>query len=76
VLTFVRNPQPRSVSITTVHLSPDVHELVVFCPGCKALETLWLNDGWLTPTRKFKQLGKQVFHDCGTLEPCRLYRPS
>jgi hypothetical protein len=37
---------------------------------------LWLNDGRLMPTRKFKQQGEQVFHDCGTPEPCRLYRPS
>lgn len=55
---------------------PDACELVAFCPGCKTMETLWFNGDCLMQTHKFNQRGEQVFHDCGTSEPCRLYRPS
>ena len=47
-------------------------ELVAFCPGCGAFETLWFTDDVLVPTRKFSQQGPRVFHDCGSAEPCRL----
>jgi hypothetical protein len=49
-------------------------ELAVFCQGCKTLETLWFINGHLIETRKFNQTDGQVYHDCGSLEPCRLYR--
>lgn len=48
-------------------------EVIVVCPKCKTLETLWLSAGFLVPTRKFRQSGKQVYHDCGSIEPCCLY---
>jgi hypothetical protein len=70
---LAQRPQSQSLNRPAVHPLRDVRELVVFCPGCKALETLWFNNGWLMQTRKFKQQGEQVFHDCGTPEPCRLY---
>ncbi|RJQ39586.1 MAG: hypothetical protein C4555_02915 [Dehalococcoidia bacterium] len=54
----------------------DIQEFVAICPGCKTLETLSFNNGWLMQTRKFNQRGKMVFHDCGTSEPCHLYRYS
>jgi hypothetical protein len=75
VLALAQRPQPQSLNRTAVSFLPDVRELVAFCPGCKTLETLWFNNGRLTPTRKFNQQGEQVFHDCGTQKPCRLYRP-
>ena len=55
---------------------PPMHlrELVVFCPRCKALETFWFTKDTLMPTRKFNQENGHVFHDCGSGEPCRLYR--
>jgi hypothetical protein len=49
-------------------------ELVVFCPKCKTLETLWFTNGWLMATRKFSQVNGELYHDCGSQEPCRLYR--
>jgi hypothetical protein len=49
-------------------------EVVVSCPHCTALQTLWFAEGHLTPTRKFTQYANQVFHDCGSAQPCRLYR--
>lgn len=52
---------------------PDTAELVVLCPKCKTLETLWVNDGFIQ-TRKFYQEDSGVYHDCGSSEPCRLYR--
>jgi len=48
-------------------------EVIVVCPKCKTLETLWLSSRFLVPTRKFRQYGNQVFHDCGSNEPCCLY---
>lgn len=74
VLVSAQQPRTQSLSRTVVHSVPYVHELVAFCPGCKTLETLWFSNGGLMQTRKFIQQGEQVFHDCGTPEPCRLYR--
>ena len=48
-------------------------EAMAFCPQCKALQTVWLNGGELMPTRKFIQVGKNVYHNCGSRQPCRLY---
>ena len=48
-------------------------EIVVLCPQCKALETLQIAGGQLTPTRKFTQDGALIYHDCGSRSPCRLY---
>jgi len=59
---------------TSVRFFPDVSEIMVFCPGCKTLETLCLNNDLLIQTRKFNQQGDMVFHGCGASEPCRLYR--
>lgn len=48
-------------------------EVMVFCPSCKAFETVWFNRGALNQTRKFTQYGHHIYHDCGSKEPCRLY---
>ncbi|MBI4303682.1 MAG: hypothetical protein HY665_05040 [Chloroflexi bacterium] len=51
-----------------------VKELAALCPRCHAFETLpFIGDG-LVQTRKFVQVGNQIYHDCGSNEPCRLYR--
>ncbi len=50
-------------------------EVVVFCPACKTLETLAYTDGQLSKTRKFVQQDSAIFHDCGTVKPCLLFRP-
>jgi len=49
-------------------------EVVVLCPGCKALQTLQVMGDSILPTRKYYQKGRQVYHDCGSAQPCRLYR--
>ena len=48
-------------------------EAVAFCPRCKALLVLWFSGDKLMPTRKFSQDGREVYHDCGSSQPCRLY---
>jgi hypothetical protein len=48
-------------------------EVVAICPKCKALQTIWVNDGVLMSTRKFAQVGGRIYHDCGSAQPCRLY---
>ena len=49
-------------------------EFVALCPGCKAMQTLWFDNDRMTPTRKFSQRSSHIYHDCGTGDPCRLYR--
>jgi hypothetical protein len=48
-------------------------EVIAFCPGCKALQTVWLNGNTLMPTSKFTQEGNHIYHNCGERQPCRLY---
>ncbi len=47
--------------------------VLAYCPACRAFQTLWFIEGKLIPTRKFHQYGDQVYHDCGSREPCRFY---
>ena len=54
-------------------VSSVLDEVIVVCPKCKTLETLWLSAGLLVPTRKFRQSGHKVYHDCGSDEPCTFY---
>ena len=49
-------------------------EALAFCPGCKAFQTVWISGNKLMPTRKFTQEGNEIYHDCGSSQPCRLYR--
>lgn len=74
MLELALSPQAQVVNRKVPHFLPDIYEVVAFCPGCKTLETLYLNNGLLMQTRKFNQQGEQVFHSCDTPEPCRLYR--
>ena len=59
------------VKLSTV---ASVDEHVVLCPKCKTFETLCFDRDGLIKTRKFFQLDNHVYHDCGSPEPCRLYR--
>ena len=49
-------------------------EAIAYCPHCKALQTVWISEDRLLPTRKFYEKENQVFHDCGSRQPCRLYQ--
>jgi hypothetical protein len=48
-------------------------EVMAFCPGCKAFQTVWLNGDRLMSTRRFTQEGSQVYHNCGSEQACHLY---
>jgi hypothetical protein len=48
-------------------------EVMAFCPGCKAFQTVWLEGERLMSTRRFIQEGSQVYHNCGADQPCQLY---
>ena len=52
---------------------PRVSDIAVLCPGCKAFETLSFSKYGLMQTRKYKQVGNAIYHDCGCGKPCRLY---
>ena len=49
-------------------------EAMVFCPKCKATQSVFIQDRRLMPTRKFSQVGRNIYHDCGSTQPCRIYR--
>ena len=71
-LVLVKEQKPA----TTVEAGSGVlsDEVMAFCPVCKAFQTLWFTKGKLMQIRKFSQHGDKVYHDCGSDEPCRLYR--
>ena len=48
-------------------------ELLIFCPGCKALDVIRFSGQEWIPTRKFTQRSGSFFHDCGSAVPCRLH---
>ena len=50
------------------------NEFIIFCPECRAFETVCLVEDMLVPTKKYIQVGARIFHDCGANEPCYLYR--
>jgi len=58
-------------------ISSEALEFVAFCPRCGTLEPVWFTeDGLIVPTRKFRQYGARLYHDCGLYVPCHLYRTS
>lgn len=52
---------------------PESNEVLVFCPSCKAFETLSFLGDSLINTRKFTQKERSIYHDCGSAVPCRLF---
>ncbi len=48
-------------------------EVMAHCPGCKAFQTVWLKRDVLMSTRRFTQKGNQIYHNCGSEQPCHLY---
>jgi hypothetical protein len=62
-----KTPVPEVNQLSTI-------DLVAYCPGCKAMQTIQISDKHLAPTRKFIQVGPYIYHDCGSQKPCRLYQ--
>ncbi len=74
-MSIVLTPQPKPLTVKEApRIGAPVNELVAFCPNCKTLETLWFSADKLMKTRKFIQVNSHIYHDCGSTEPCRLYR--
>ena len=48
-------------------------EVMAFCPGCKALETVSFGRRGMMATRRFTQKDGKVYHHCRSGVPCRLY---
>ena len=71
---LLKHETPRVTNVARIVMSFGTDEVVAFCPGCKTLETLYLASGQLTPTRKFSQNDGHIYHDCGSIKPCQLYR--
>jgi hypothetical protein len=69
----VKQPKPDAGKVIERIIRTASREVVVFCPKCKALETLHFAQGGLTPNQKFSQKGDRIYHACGSNEPCRLY---
>jgi hypothetical protein len=65
----------REVPITQTReaIQAPAADIVVFCPKCKALQTVQISGTRLLPTRKFFQQGPYIYHDCGSNLPCRIY---
>ena len=55
-----------------IHFEPTPRDILVQCPKCKTVETLQFVGATLTPSRKFRQEGGRIYHDCGSEQPCRL----
>ena len=73
--TMLAEPETRSRENELGHtITASITELMAFCPHCKTLETVWCTGNTLVQTRKFSQVGIRIYHDCGSMEPCRLYR--
>jgi hypothetical protein len=54
-------------------ISVRTEEIIVCCPNCKALETLYFDGKKILTSRKFQQQNNEVYHDCGATKPCRVY---
>jgi len=58
-------------------MAAEANEFIAVCPKCGTIETVWFTeDSLLVPTRKFRQYGARLYHDCGLYVPCHLYRTS
>lgn len=57
-----------------VRFAPTPYDILAQCPKCKTVETLQFVGRTLIPSRKFRQVEGRIYHDCGSLQPCRLHR--
>ena len=58
----------------TIRFEPVPSDVIVQCPKCKTVETLQFVGQTMLRSRKFSQRDGQVYHDCGSEQPCRLRR--
>ena len=72
-MTLVSERETRTITAKEASFTGESSEMMAFCPGCKAIQTVWLNGSRLMSTRKFTQVGGYIYHNCGSDRPCRLY---
>lgn len=72
-MTLTAVKEDRLAGVTDKKYVAEATEVMAFCPGCKAFQTVWLDGGRLMSTRRFIQQGNQVYHNCGSDQPCHLY---
>ena len=51
---------------------PSTVEIVVFCPSCGQIETLYGVGTQLDKTQKYTQSGTSIYHACSTSVPVRV----
>jgi hypothetical protein len=51
----------------------EAEEVMIYCQQCKALQTIWLDGTAMMPTQKYTQQGNNIYHNCGSKHPCKLY---
>ena len=54
-------------------LMPQSVEVIVQCPKCKTMETVEVIGDTLLRCRKFYQRESDIYHDCGSTQPCILH---
>ena len=67
-------PAPRPPAPDRGHYLPTVSDASVQCPKCKAIQTVSFIGDTMIRTRKFSQKDGKVYHDCGSISPCLLFR--
>ena len=60
-------------SYKTSHLMLEPDEVVVQCPGCNTMETVEVVGDTLLRCKKFYQRERDIYHDCGSTQPCILH---
>jgi hypothetical protein len=75
-MTLILNKRENVAPASRVPKEPvfRLDEAVAVCPKCKAVETVCFIGNRLTQTRKYTQKDGQIFHDCGSDLPCKLYK--
>lgn len=72
-MTMIAVKEERPAGVRDKRYVAEPTEVMAFCPGCKAFQTVWLDGDRLMSTRRFTQEGSQVYHNCGAEQPCHLY---
>ena len=58
----------------TIRFMPEFVEYVAQCPKCKTIETVEFVGKRLLPCHKFYQKDGNIYHSCGSNQPCHLHR--
>jgi|WetSurMetagenome_2_1015567.scaffolds.fasta_scaffold300580_2 hypothetical protein len=65
---------PWPIEKRKINFQPVPKDMTVQCPHCKTIETLQFVQNRMLPSSKFKQVDGKIFHTCGSVLPCKIYR--